>query len=429
MKNKVLIITYYWPPGSGPGVQRWLKFVKYLSDFGWNATVLTVQNGSYPSKDSSLEEEIPFGVEVHKTFALEPFRIFNLLTGKKGNDSPVGMGDMHKSKSTFTKVGLWIRANYFIPDARMGWNSFAYKKATELLSSNEFNVVITTGPPHSTHLIGEKLQQRFNIKWIADFRDPWTTIYYNDKLPRTRKSNQKDKTLETRVLNNADTVLTVSPGLADELSVESKRVEVLYNGFDEDDYSLVAKGVTTFDLCYIGNYKENQNVEALWDSVAELIQEDVEFANDFRLKLTGNVTPSIKSILSEKLPNHFYSYPFVKHKEAVRLMKEAGMLLFIIPKAERNHLILTGKIFEYLASGTPMLSIGPVAGNASAIVHTCEQASMISYDNKHEIKAALSKGYKDWKNGVKRTVSKHVQEYSRKGQTKRLAEILNSLEK
>jgi len=426
MSKQVLIITYYWPPGSGPGVQRWLKFAKYLGHFGWDATILTVTDGSYPSTDKSLVNEIPDSVSVHKTKALEPFRLFNLLKGKKGNDSPVGMGDMHKSKSVITRFGLWLRANYFIPDARIGWNVYAYPKAADLLQSGDFKAVITTGPPHSTHLMGLRLQQQFGIKWLADFRDPWTTIYYNKHLPRTKRAHAKDAALETEVLQQADGVLTVSPGLADELSDRAKQVSVLYNGFDESDFALEAKKSSTFDLSYIGNFKENQDVEALWKALKELLEENDSFNAAFRLCITGNITPRLDAYLNKEFPNHYKRKPFVQHMEAVKLMKEAGALLFIIPQAERNHLILTGKIFEYLASGTKMLSIGPKTGNAAEIVASCNQPAMLAYEDKEGIKQGLLKSFERWKKSEVNEISSDVEQFSRKGQTKALAEILNS---
>ncbi len=427
MSKKVLIITYYWPPGSGPGVQRWLKFVKFLPQFGWNPTVLTVKGGSYPATDTTLEADVPDSVEIHKTQALEPFRIFNLLKGKKGKDSPVGMGDMHKSKSWVSRLGLWIRANYFIPDARVGWNPYAYKKATELIRDHAFDAVITTGPPHSTHLIGQQLKEKFGVKWLADFRDPWTTIYYNKYLPRTASANAKDQQLETSVLKASDGVLTVSPGLEAELADRAKRVKVLFNGFDDDDFSEEPEKTKFFSLSYIGNFKDNQDVTELWNAIIELKEENTSFAKDFRLELTGNVAPRVDALLQDKLGESYEKFDFVQHKEAVKRMKGSGSLLFIIPQSTNNSLILTGKIFEYLATGTPMLSIGPVNGNAAAIVANCSQEPMLHYGDRDGIKKVLLRQYNDFKSDKVTTRSKAVETYGRRGQTEVLASFLNEI--
>lgn len=174
--KKVLIITYYWPPASGPGVQRFLKISKYLNDFGWKPIILTVKNGSYPSFDPSLENEIPEWVEVHKTKTFEPFTIYNRLTGSKGKNLGTGLIGLEGKQSFVKKLSIYIRANYFIPDARKGWYRYAVKEAKQLIQEKEIDAIITTGPPHSTHLIGKSLKEKFNLPWISDFRDPWVNI-------------------------------------------------------------------------------------------------------------------------------------------------------------------------------------------------------------------------------------------------------------
>ncbi|NCG29740.1 MAG: hypothetical protein GWP27_04630 [Bacteroidetes bacterium] len=193
--KKALILTYYWPPGSGPGVQRWLKFCKYLPEFGWDTKVITVNNGSYPSVDSSLENDIPEGLEIHKTKTIEPFAIYNALRGKKGKSVEVALASVKGKQSPFSKFANYVRSNYFIPDARVGWNTYSFPKAIELIKKDRPDVIITTGPPHSTHLVGQRLHKMFDIPWVADFRDPWTTIYYNQFLLRTDSSIRKDTAL------------------------------------------------------------------------------------------------------------------------------------------------------------------------------------------------------------------------------------------
>ena len=174
--KKTLIITYYWPPGGGAGVQRWLKMARHLPDFEIEPFILTVDPGyaTYPATDNTLENDIPRGLKVFKTKATDYFRI--LSKDKKAISSA---GFAKEGKNSFReKVARFIRGNIFIPDPRRGWNRFAFGKAVEVIDNNGINTVITTSPPHSTQLIGLKLKKRFpEIKWIADLRDPWTDIY------------------------------------------------------------------------------------------------------------------------------------------------------------------------------------------------------------------------------------------------------------
>lgn len=431
MAKHVFILTYYWPPASGPGVQRWLKFVKYLVDFGWNVTVITPAEGSYPFEDQSLCDEIPDAVQEIRTKTIEPFRIYNLFIGRKGKSVPVAMGDIKAAKSPFKKLSAYIRANWFIPDARKGWVPFVVKAATPLIKAGEVDAIISTGPPHSTHLAARKLKEKYGIPWVADLRDPWTTIYYNKYLPRTNKTKERDTALETAVLRESDAVLTVSPGLKEELADRARRVEVVYNGFDPEDLPEQPKqGSKYFTLAYIGNLKDNQDVSDLWQAIQELAEEGTNFKRQFRLKLIGSQGDHVMQSISQAgITNFCEIHDFVPHKEATHEMVSASMLLFIIPKSERNNLILTGKIFEYLASRTPMLSIGPPAGNAAQILMECNRTEMLDYGDKDAMKRLLKSAFEKWElEGKGESVSgnEHMI-YSRQAQTECLSELLNEI--
>ena len=271
MTKKLLIISYYWPPGSGPGVQRWLKFVKYLHQLGHTCTIVTVRNGSYPSFDSTLENEIPSNCNVLKTRTIEPFTLFNILQGKKGKQMQVAMADLKGEKTKFKKIANLIRANLFIPDARKGWNYFAYREASKFLKNNAADVIITSGPPHSTHLVGLKLQKKFNIKWLADFRDPWTEISYNSLLMRSNRSIRKDKMLETQVLEKASQVLVVSEEMKRSFANRCNQINVLHNGYDESDFEEQNNPQNPqFTITYTGNFKNNQNINLWWECLKKM---------------------------------------------------------------------------------------------------------------------------------------------------------------
>jgi len=425
-----LILTYYWPPGSGPGVQRWLKFSKYLPQFEVQPTVITVKNGSYPSVDASLLDDIPSDLEVHHTKTVEPFAIYNALRGKKGNSVEVGMGNLKSKPSLLSSVANYVRANYFIPDARKGWNSFAYKKALEVIDNEKPDCIITTGPPHSTHLVGERINKETGLPWIADMRDPWTTIYYNAFLNRTEQTMQKDKALEDLVLSNASAIVVASTAMKDEFSNRSKNISFIPNGYDEEDFQgLKQIEHDKFILAYTGNLKSNQNCASLWAALKEL-SENSDFKMNFRLEVTGNVDEGIQSEweklgLSELIDVR----PFVPHKESIEIIHSAHMLLLPIPSSENNKGIITGKIFEYLASRRPILSIGPKDGNAAEILSMCGKETMLDYSDKIGMRTMISSAYDRYKSGNLARVSGNeiYRNYSRLGCTEQLSNVINQL--
>jgi len=431
--KKILVITYYWPPASGPGVQRFLKFVKYFSSFGVHPTILTVKNGSYSSVDASLMEDVPMEVTTFKTKAIEPFAMYNLLRGKKGKSVEVGMGNIKNPTSLFGKISRYIRSNYFIPDARVGWNSYATKEAINICKRDGIDTIITTGPPHSTHLIGMYLKNNVDgIKWIADLRDPWTSIYYEKYLKRSEKSARRNQELENDVLATADHIVVVSQGMEKEFQERAKSISVIPNGFDGADMKASASGVSKkFAISYIGNFKSNQNIRVFWEALSQLCQEDIHFNKHFTLKLTGVVNEEIREAIGKNDLNRHVEYEdFVKHDIAVTKMVNSNLLYLPIPQAESNQLILTGKIFEYMASHTPILSVGPINGNAATILADCERGEMFDYENIQSIKSRIKDEYYYWKDhgGMSRKEeSKHYMKFDRKTLTEVYADLISKL--
>ncbi|HMK06024.1 MAG TPA: hypothetical protein VK476_00755, partial [Flavobacterium sp.] len=180
--KKVLIITYYFPPAGGPGVQRWLKFIKYLPDFDIQPIVYVPENPTYPIIDAQLMSEISDKAIVLKTKIFEPYGLASIFSKNKTKKISSGIIPSMRRQTSIDKFLLWVRGNLFIPDARVFWvkPSVAYLK--KYISENNIDIIITSGPPHSLHLIGMKLKNVMNVKWIADFRDPWTTIGYHKSL-------------------------------------------------------------------------------------------------------------------------------------------------------------------------------------------------------------------------------------------------------
>lgn len=431
MRN-VLIFTYYWPPAGGPGVQRFLKFSKYLRDFGWEPVIVTPRSGSYPAFDSSLLEDIPPGLQVRKTATFEPFGLYNKLTGKKGKSVPVALIDIQESKNPIKKLAKYIRANYFIPDARIGWVKYAIREGFKIISTQKIDAIITTGPPHSAHLIGLSLQKKTGIPWVADLRDPWTTMYYNAFFPRTNKTEKRDKELEDKVLSSANAVTVVSNGMKEEFSDRNENITVIYNGFDHTDMEAGNMEANDhFSIVYTGSYKPNQDVPGFWAALSELASENEEFKKSCRVNITGIIDETIKGQIRKfGLENMFEFDGFVPHQEATSRMLRAGLLFFVIPNTDRNQLIMPGKMFEYLASRTPMISFGPSDGNAAIALAESGRDSMIDYHDVQGARDILLKYFNQWKTGnglvPRHTGEAHLQ-FSRKSLTGKLAGVLNEI--
>jgi len=434
--KRALILTYYWPPAGGPGVQRWLKFTKYLSEFGWESVVLTVQDGTYSAIDNELEKEIPLDIVVHKTRSRDPFRFYNMLKGKKDGSVSVALININKKRSLVDRLAMYIRSNCFIPDGRKGWVPFAYREALNIIRDETIDLIVTTGPPHSTHLAGLKLKRKTGIKWLADLRDPWTTVYYNDMLPRTARTRRIDKKFEDDVLSAADMVTVVSPGMQKEFSDRNPRVKVVMNGFDMEDMSkgvteLGSEGERVFSLTYTGNFKPNQHVPEVWDGIIELIEEYPGFARDFKLRFVGNVDASVPEYFSDRdLEDTVELTGYISHAEVTKIMTGSTALLFVVPQSRNNKLIITGKLFEYLASGSPVLSVGPVDGDASAILTDTGREAMVSYADKQTFKEQLFQLYQRWKEGngtLSQLETGMLEKYSRKSSAALMAEYMKEI--
>ncbi len=424
--KKVLIFTYYWPPAGGVAVQRFLKFSKFLPEYGWEPIIVTVANGSYPYYDESLVKEVAPSLRVYRTKTFEPFEFYNLLRGKKGKTMPVVSVGSHQKPSLFQRISEYIRANFFVPDARVGWAVYAVAQAAAILQKEKIDAIVTTGPPHSTHLIGLRLKQKYRLHWIADFRDPWTGIFYNQLLPRSSKTRAKDQALETQVLQNADCVTVISPGMKKEFEDRAKKIEVILNGYDEDNFSLSRSQSTpaTFTIRYVGNLMASQNVESLWRSLSTF-----KDRYSFKLELIGRVDEVVKQTIALHGLSHLTTYiDFVSHREATGLMQTAHLLLFAIPQVKDNELILTGKLFEYLASCSQLISYGPTEGNAAAILVQTGRKPMLRFDDTAGTVAQLQDAftaYQNTGNTFKYNPESH-KAFSRRQQAGHLASLLQT---
>jgi glycosyltransferase involved in cell wall biosynthesis len=421
--EKVLIITYYWPPAGGAGVQRWVKFAKYLSDFGYEPLVIAPhpQKASYALRDTSLEADVS-AIRVYRTSTFEPFGMYKKLLGKK--EIPYA-GFANETQPGITeKFSRFVRGNLFIPDARVGWNRYVLPVARELIKKYKIKNVVTTSPPHSTQLIGLKLKAEFALNWIADLRDPWTDIYYYHLLLHTRWAAASDKKWEQRVLKNADRVVVVSESIkklyARKLPVGTEgKIHVIPNGFDEEDFNHY-KPVSNkeFTITYTGTIADNYHIDALLGVLAEMSQKA------WQLRFVGQVSEKYKDLVrTHGLEEKVRFVPHVKHAEAIAFMVLSDLLLLAIPDVPDNEGILTGKLFEYLASGVPILGLGPVNGDAAEIIRSCHAGQMFDYSNAEGIKHFLSENFKAFARGNTSREILRCRRFSRKALTAEMVKL------
>lgn len=386
--KKVLIISYYWPPSGGSGVQRWLKFVKYFREFGIEPIVLTIDPAfaNFPNHDYSLLEEIPDGIEIHTTQASSPFELYKKVRKK---DAPQAGFSGEKKTGFVDKAMRFIRGNFFIPDARIGWNKFALEKAKELIQLHNIDSIVTSSPPHSTQLIGLELKRIFNLHWLADLRDPWTEIYYNQELYRTTFAKKKDYKLEQLCLKNADKIVVVSEDIKRHFGANRKeildKIHVIPNGFDETDFLKIENVKCKIEnkiISYVGNLGEQYPIKGFLEAFTETLKKDSEW----KLYFVGNCHNGVITLVKKlNISKSVVFVPYVNHSEAIDFMLKARILLLIIPEIENNKGILTGKLFEYLATGNPILNIGPKDGDAAAILKENAVSVTLNPNEKQEI--------------------------------------------
>ncbi|WP_430408942.1 glycosyltransferase family 4 protein [Kordia sp.] len=427
MPKKVLIISYYWPPAGGPGVQRWLKFVKYLRNFDIEPVVYIPKNPNYPIVDASFSDEIPEDITILKKSIFEPYSVATIFSKKK--TKKISKGIIAKGRQTFIeKLLLYIRGNFFIPDARKYWIKPSVKFLKKYLEEENIDSIVTTGPPHSLHLIGLSLRKELDIKWLADFRDPWTTIGYHSSLKLTDKSQQKHKELEAEVLQTADIIVTTSFTTKEEFSkLTTQPIEVITNGYDIEKYAHKPLS-EKFTISHIGSLLSERNPVILWEVLAELLQENKNFATDFQLQFAGVISDGIKQKISEVgLDDYTEYFGYVSHQKALELQRTSRVLLLIEIDAEKTKGIIAGKIFEYMVAERPIIGLGPAGADISKIIKETNTGTYFLYTEKEQLKAQIISYYNLYKRQELKTAPIGLQQYSRKALTERLATLLHNL--
>ena len=425
--KRVLIITYYWPPAGGPGVQRWLQFVKYFKDFNIEPIVYVPENPSYPLLDADLEVEVPSEVTVIKLPIQEPYRFAKVLSGKKTKQISSGIIS-NKKQSYVEKLLLFIRGNYFIPDARVGWVRPSVTFLKKYISENPVDAIITSGPPHSLHLIGLNLKKELYLKWIADFRDPWTTIHYHKSLRLMSKAKKRHKALEKEILSEANLIVVTSPTTKKEFErITNKPIEVITNGYGE--FAEIPRVLdASFSISHIGSLLSERNPKVLWEVLSEIASENIDFKNDLELKLAGIVSKEIvDSIFNAGLKNNCKLLGYISHSEALQLQQNSGVLLLVEIDSEDTKSIIPGKLFEYLAVKRPILALGPKGSDIENIINETKSGRFYNYNQADVLKSHLLELYSDFKRGSLAVSSEGIEKYSRRELTKRMSQVIQSI--
>lgn len=384
--RRVLIISYYWPPAGGPGVQRVLKFAKYLPVFGWEATILTVKSGEYQAFDNSLISDINAEQKIFKTGSIGFYGLFKKISGQKSiptHQLSGGTGD-----TLFARISRWIRLNLVLPDGRIGWYPFAVRKGRDIIDKEKIDLVFSSGPPHSVHLIGRSLAKTSSCPWVADFRDPWSERFYYEENKRSWLARLVELRMEKAVMKKASAITAASSGFIQLLLAKTGEFEkgsVITNGFDQDDFS----DMTDYSfrdpitILHIGNLTKSQLPLSLFKVLQKQLNQT---SGKYKLKLTGSVHPEIRQAVSDHNLNEIVEYnPYLKHDLAVKEMQQADFVFTVIPDTANNSGIIPGKIFEYMKSETAIILIGPADCDAAAIINKTSSGRVFDYDTEAEL--------------------------------------------
>ncbi|MGL1886550.1 MAG: glycosyltransferase family 4 protein [Reichenbachiella sp.] len=434
MSKRVLIISYYWPPSGGGGVQRWLKFAKFLPGYDWEPVIFTPENPDFELKDESLNKDVADSLEVIRFPIWEPFGVYKKLLGKSKQSNLKQGVVIEKAQMSFgEKLAIWVRGNMFFPDSRRFWVKPSVNYLTDYIERAQVDVVITTGPPHSMHLIGLGLKQRTGVKWICDFRDPWSDWDLLDKLKTSSLVKYMHTRLEKKVVDAADLVLTCTPNMRKLFSskVPAHKVKMITNGVDPEDFDMqecIKPRGDVFRLTHMGLLNEMRNPDLLWEVLEDLLEEDTEFKDDLEIVLGGMVSSSIIDHLeSSVLSNHVKFLDYLPHEKVLEHYDRSNVLLLLMNNTANADIMIPGKLFEYLYSAKDILAFGSNNSDTNQILESSGLKGVVSYTNKEEIKSRILQSYDDFNNGRFRAEVKDVDQWSRKNLTKELALLLDAL--
>ena len=435
--KRVLIISYYWPPTGGSGVQRWVKFAKYLPAEGWQPVIYTPENPEQLAVDTSLEAEVPAEAEVIRRRIVEPYERYKKLLRKSGHSkeavevNPVNA----QNKSFMQKFAMWIRGNFFRPDPRCLWIRPSVRFLKKYLKEHPVDLIVSTGPPQSMHLIGRKLAKETGLPWIADFRDPWTKIFYFKHLSMTCATEKWHHKMEKKVLDEATAVVAVSPLVQQDFQAMTQTpVELITNGFDDCDFAAAkdteASGgpAREFVITHTGLFAADGNPTVLWDVLAEKCSKDENFKKLLKIRLIGKTDEQIlKAIEDAGLGANLENMGYQPHAVAVEQQRKASLLILPLRKEPEYKAVLPGKLFEYLASWRPVLGIGQTDGAMSMILNNTKTGLVLDWEDRKSIEKHIDMCWEKHQAGCLTVENADISQFTRRNLTRRMAQLFDSL--
>ncbi len=433
--KKVLIITYYWPPMGGGGVQRWLKFVKYLRRYGWEPVVFTTEGANASIPDESLEKDVPHDLRVIRCPIREPYAIYNRLMGKKkGEGFHAGFVDKEggKENTLATRIAMWVRGTFFIPDAKMLWIRPATKMISKFLRKESIDAIVSSGPPHTTHMIALNVNSRTGIPWMADFRDPWTNIDFFHHLGLNKWAHARHKKLEKQVLRNADQLVTVSWSWAEDFKeIEDRSVKVIPNGYDPADFE--NKGdlplSEDFSIIHAGSFNKDRNPEGLWEALGELAKADARLKEKLRIELIGPTDHAVKKAIEENgMGMALDITDDLDHDKVIERLCRSRVLLLPLNDTPNVQGVIPGKLYEYLGAKRPILCTGPPEGDTGRIIRETNAGHVVDIHDKAGLKAALQTLFEAYLEGKdSEQPSSGIERYTRPNLAGEVAAVLDGI--
>lgn len=408
--------------------------MKYLRDFGWEPVVFTAKDAAYPVIDESLAKDIPEGVQVLKGDIWEPYELYKRFTRRDKKERVYSGFMTGTEKPSFTqKASVWLRGNFFIPDARTFWRRPSVKFLTAWLEKNQVNAIMSSGPPHTAHLIARDIKRKMNLPWLADFRDPWTDIDFYDQLMLTKWADKKHRLQEQSVLLEADQLTTVSWGCADGfIKLGCENAEIIFNGFDTDDFpeSFGGEKDETFTLCHIGSLNKDRNSRLLWEACSELAEKNVDFKKHLRLRFIGATSEvTFRQLKELGMEVNTERISYLPHKDILKQLGQARVLLLLTNDTPNMLSIMPGKMYEYMAAQRSILGIGPTTGDAARVLRETRSGIMVDFQDKEGMKRAIWSLFQEYQNGGINYLGlpKEIQRFTRRGATEEFSKILNKI--